>query len=161
MKKLMLLFTLIALLSGATACASTSHGLSWTWPVTNCDQSVLDSADFITSELIYSITEMPMSSDSGDTCGGTDGDPPLGSLSVNIPLDTDAIVLNNLQPGQTYYARIRVSAYSEDNWSSWSQQAVFTVAYSRPNIIKFTRASKLARYEYYEIKTTHLKLFGS
>lgn len=155
MKTLMLLFTAVIMMFMSTACMAKPHQLSWTWPITNCDQSPLDSSDFIESELIYSLVTMPMTSDTEGSCSANrDADAPPGALTVPIPLSDNLVVLN-LQPGQTYFARIRVSAFTDGNWSSWSNEAQFTVPYGRPNVIQFTN-SLLDRWEYYEIKTSHL-----
>ena len=162
MKKLTLLLTTLVVLFGSTAClAQTSHILTWIWPIDNCDQTPLNSADFIESELIYSTVEMPMTSDREGGCSDNrDADPPAGSLSVPIPLATNSIQLNNLQPGEAYFARIRVSAYQNGNWSSWSRQAKFTIVLTRPNIIRFSTAM-LDRWEYHTIGISHMEFFRS
>ena len=158
MKKLISLLAIFTVLFMSSACAAAQHQLAWTWPVTNCDETPLDSADFIESELIYSQTAMPMTSDTEGPCSvNRDADPPAGSISMPVPLALNSIILN-VQPGQTYFARIRVSAYVDGNWSSWSSQAEFTVPYSRPNIIRFSR-NLLDRWEYYAIETSHLNFF--
>ncbi len=135
------------------------HMLSWTWPTTDCDNVPLFGADLIQSELIFDTVPMPMPSDADGPCAPTaDPGPPAGATVVPIPL-TDIVVTLNLQPGQTYYARIRVSAYVNGNWSSWSDETQFTVPYGRPNKIRFS--SGLIQYEYYEYGMTKLVLSKS
>lgn len=125
------------------------HQLSWTWPTDNCDGTALDPGDLMESELIYSLSPMPMPSDTDGACEPTgDPGPPAGALTVPIPI-TDNVVQLNLQPGQTYYARIRVSAYNSTNWSVWSGQVQFTVPYGRPNRVILSDGWK--RWEYYPI----------
>ncbi len=136
------------------------HQLTWEWPTEDCDGNPLSSADFIEAELIYSLTPMPMTSDTEGTCSvNRDADPPAGALTVPVPLSDTSIILN-LQPGQTYYVRIRVSAYVNNNWSSWSNQAEPIAPYGRPNVIRIS-SSQLGRMEYWAIETSHLKFFGS
>jgi hypothetical protein len=48
---------------------------------------------------------------------------------VTIP---DTSITLNLQPGITYYARIRVCAYTADNCSAWASEVSFVVPYGRP-----------------------------
>lgn len=135
------------------------HQLTWAQPVTDCDGETLTQANFLEQELIYSLTPMPMPSDADGPCAVVaDPEAPAGSLSVAVPATDESTVLN-LQPGQTYYARIRISAYVNGNWSSWSNQAQFTVPYGRPNIIRLS-SNKLDRMEYWVLTESKLK-FGS
>lgn len=136
------------------------HQLTWVLPTTDCDGVELAQADLIEQELIYSLTAMPMPSDSDGPCAATvDPDPPAGALSVAIPATDTAAVLN-LQPGQEYWARIRISAYVNGNWSSWSNQAQFTVPFGRPNVIRLSN-NMLDRMEYWTIESSELKFSGS
>ena len=115
----------------------------------------LAAADLFESELIYSSFDMSMPSDADGPCAASvDPDPPAGSISVAVPVTVTSIILN-LQPGQTYYARIRVSAYLDSNWSSWSNQVEFTVPYGRPNVI---RLAGFLQLQYEEIGVTQLLL---
>lgn len=153
---IMLLFACMFI--GDTALAKPQI-LSWTWPIDDCDGEVLAQSDLRESELIYSAVPMPMPSDSSGPCAtAPDPGPPAGSLLVPVPITGTSIILN-LQPGQTYYARIRVSAYANGNWSSWSNETVFTVPYGRPN--RVIMGSGLGRIEYYLIEDPVIVLFGS
>lgn len=153
-------FTLLVILLSGCAFAK-PHQLSWTWPTTNCDATALDAADMIESELIYSTTAMPMPSDTLGPCDEATPDPdaPAGALSVAIPLSDNTVTLN-LQPGQTYYARIRVSAYVNGNWSAWSGQAQFTVPYGRPHRVIISDGGLLNSWTFETVSTSDLKFGG-
>ena len=144
----------------ASAAYAKPHQLTWTWPATDCDGVTLSSADFIESEIVYSFSPMPMPSDTDGPCAiVVDPDAPASATSVPVPLSNSSIILN-LQPGQTYYARIRVSAYVDGNWSSWSNQAEFTVPRGRPNVIRLSDAGFLDRWEFYLVESSALKFSG-
>ena len=148
---------LVCLMLFAGCAFAKPHQLTWVWPVLDCDNVTLAQADLLESELIYSLTALPMPSDTDGPCAASvDPDAPAGALSVAIPV-TDTSVTLNLQPGQTYFARIRVSAYVNGNWSSWSNQTQFIVPYGRPNVIRLS-SSLLGRMEYHLIESTELKL---
>jgi hypothetical protein len=135
------------------------HQLTWVLPTTDCDGEALAQADLIEQELVYRLAAMPMPSDTDGPCAAArDPDAPAGALSVAVPA-TDTSTILNLQPGQTYWARIRISAYVNGNWSSWSNQAQFTVPYGRPNVIRLS-SSKLGRLEYWELTESKLKFGG-
>ncbi len=163
MKKWISVFVLLLassmfLLASAPANAK-PHMLTFEMPTSDCEGGAVTAADLIEAELIYSFTTMPMPSDTDGPCAQVrDPDAPAGSLSVPVPV-TDTSVVLNLQPGQQYYARMKVSAFVAGNWSSWSLQAVFTVPYGRPNVIRIT-GNALGRMEYWLIETSELK-FGS
>lgn len=118
---------------GACSADAKPQVIAFTWPTTDCDSLPIVASDLIESELIYDIVPMPMPSDTDGPCAVTvDPDPPASATVV--PVDTsDTSVILNLHPGQTYYARMRVSAYLAGNWSSWSVQHQFTVPYGKPN----------------------------
>jgi len=143
------------LMLAATACAK-PHQLAIQWPVTDCDGDPVVATDLFESELIYSTSAMPMPSDiDGDCAQPGDPDAPAGALSVPVPV-VDSAVTINLQPGQTYYARIRVSTFIAGNWSAWSNQVQFTVPYGRPTRVIFGSNSVL-RWEADMIGTTRLR----
>lgn len=151
--------TLVLLLACGVAEAK-PHQLTYVLPIADCDGVELAQADLIEQELIYSQTAMPMPSDTEGPCAEiVDPDPPAGSLSVAVPATATSVILN-LQPGQEYYARIRISAYVNGNWSSWSNQAQFTVPYGQPNVIRLS-SNMLDRMEYWVIDTSELKFSGS
>jgi hypothetical protein len=161
MKKLFFALAILVLSACASPAEAKPHQLSWDWPVDNCDGTALDAADMIESELIYSTSPMPMPSDTDGPCAATpDPDAPSSATVVPIPL-SDNIVTLNLQPGQQYYARIRVSAYINSNWSAWSGQVAFTVPYGRPNRIQLSAGnSPLDKYEFVTVSTSKLKFGG-
>ena len=129
-----LLLILLTLFVGCGAQAKPQI-LSWAWPTTDCDQLVLTTDDLIASDLIYSTAPMPMPSDIDGPCVATsDPDAPASATSVSVPISDTSIILN-LKPGETYFARMRVTAYVAENWSSWSKEVQFTVPYGRPNRI--------------------------
>lgn len=144
MKKSMIMMAVLAVFLCSFAFASIAeakpHTLSWDWPVSDCDGTEIVLTDLLESELIYSLEPMPMPSDTEGQCAGPDDDAPAGALSVPIPVTPDAVITLNLRPGETYYARIKVSAFISGNWSVWSEQLEFTVPYGRPHRIKFTDA---------------------
>ncbi|MBW2663724.1 MAG: fibronectin type III domain-containing protein [Deltaproteobacteria bacterium] len=122
--------------------------------MTDCEGAALAESDLVESELIYSQSPMPMPSDADGVCApDADPDAPPGSLSVAIPV-TDTAVILNLQPGQTYFARIRVSALIAGNWSSWSNQVQFTVPYGKPNVIRLSAG--LIQWESAMISSTRI-----
>jgi len=137
------------------------HQLTWEWPTTMCPEpgetvgAALAEADLVESELIYNTAAMPMPSDAEGSCAEP-GDPgaPAGAAVVPIPVTVTSTILN-LQPGETYFARMRVSAYVNGNWSSWSNQVQFTVPYGRPNVI---RMSQFLQLTYEEIGVTRVPL---
>ena len=107
--------------------------LTWAWPTTNCDDTPLTISDLTAAELIYDTSPMPMPSDTAGPCSSTN-DPPAPASATTVPITMpDASVTLNLQPGETYYARIRVEANTAGNWSVWSVEYQFTVPYGRPN----------------------------
>lgn len=129
MKKLIVLLVGLAMSQAAFAKPQT---LNWNWPTTDCDGEPLVVADLLTSEVAVDTAPMDMPSDTAGPCAET-GDPDAPDTAtvtlVNMP---DTSITLNLQPGITYYARIRVSAYQAGNWSSWSAQISFQVPYGRP-----------------------------
>lgn len=134
------------------------HQLTIEWPVTTCDGDALALTDLVEAELIYDEIVISMPSDTAGPCpGGIDPDAPAGIPVVDVPVTATATttVILNLQPGQTYYTRARVSAYFNDWWSSWSTPIQFTVPYGRPNVI---RLSGLFQLQYEEIGVTHIQL---
>ena len=152
-------YIIVILILFAGVAEAKPQQLSWQHPTDDCDGSALSASDFVEQELIYSQTPMPMPSDSDGPCAPTvDPDGPAGSLSVAVPI-TDTSVILNLQPGQTYFARSRISSFVSGNWSSWSNQVQFTVPYGRPNVIRMS-GSMLDRMEYWLIDTSELKFFG-
>lgn len=153
MKKLLVLLLFVPMLAVAKP-----HQLSWTWPVDTCDGAALSVGELIEAELIYSLVHMSMPSDGAGPCAEP-GDPeaPPGAITVPISMPDTTVTLN-LQPGQTYYARIRVSAYLAGNWSAWSAEATFTVPYGRPNRVIFTFNG--LQYEYDLIDGTKLNFRG-
>ncbi len=156
MNKFITFFVTLILLLSTSMCFAKPQILTWEWPVDDCDGEILAQADFIESELIYSLSPMPMPSDTSGPCSAnTDPGPPVGALTVPVPITDNSVILN-LQPGQTYFARIRGSAYVAGNWSSWSAEHQFTVPYGRPN--KFIIGSGLNRYEYYLIEDPAIHL---
>ena len=151
MKKILLTILLCVI----TSCAyAKPHSLTWQLPTTDCDGVPLFGVDFIEQEIIYDTSPMPMPSDSTGPCFGTPDPDAPPSATVESILPTDTVITLNLQPGQTYYARARVSAYVNGNWSAWSTETQFTVPYGRPNKIQFTKWWE--RFEYYEIGVTSL-----
>jgi hypothetical protein len=118
----------------ATAFAK-PHTLSWIWATTDCDGGALAQTDYYEAEIAISQTSMPMPSDNNDGCTVTDPDAPAEATVIPVPITDNQITLN-LQPGATYYARIRASSFVAGNWSSWSTEVVFTVPYGKPNKTK-------------------------
>lgn len=106
--------------------------LSWNWPTSDCDGATMVITDLLASEIAVDTAPMPMPSDAEGPCGSTpDPDAPATATVTSVTMPDTSITLN-LQPGITYYARIRVSAYVSGNWSSWSTQATFQVPYGKP-----------------------------
>ncbi len=156
MKTIITIITALFLLGCSMLVEAKPHSLTWTWPTTDCDNVPLFGADFLEQEIIYDTVPMPMPSDTDGPCAASaDPGPPPGAIVFPVPI-TDEIATLNLKPGQTYYARIRISAYVNGNWSSWSDETQFTVPYGRPNKIKFVDGWQ--HYEYYEIGVTKLVL---
>lgn len=150
--------TILLMLFLSTAACAKPHQLTWELPILDCDGELLAGSELIEQELVYSFTAMPMPSDTDGPCATVvDHDAPAGALSVAIPA-TDTSVSLNLQPGQTYFARIRISAYVDGNWSSWSNQIQFTVPYGRPNTIRLSKRG-IGQWEYHVLETTELKFF--
>jgi hypothetical protein len=148
------IIVVLSLLLASGAVVAKPHMLTWEWPTTDCDGDALAATDLFESELIYSLSPMPMPSDSGGACTETgDPDAPAGALTVPIPVVDTAVTLN-VQPGETYYARIRVSSFVDGNWSVWSDQVTFTVPYGKPNKVQFTTG--LVQWEAEMISTTHI-----
>ena len=125
------IFIVLAMFASSCAFAK-PQALSWTWPTSDCDGTAMVVTDLLASEVAVDTAPMPMPSDSAGPCSGTpDPDAPASAMvtPVNMP---DTTITLNLQPGVTYYARIRVSAYVAGNWSSWSSQVSFQVPYGKP-----------------------------
>lgn len=163
MKRLILAAATVLL----SACAfAKPHQLTWVWPVEYCPEpgqtagDPLSTSDLVESELVYSLSPMPMPSDSAGPCSATaDPDAPAGAISVPITIPDTAVTLN-LQPGTTYYARIRVAAPIAGNWSSWSNQVQFTVPYGRPNVIQLSFGhSPLDKHRFVLVESTELRFF--
>lgn len=124
---------IVALLFASTVLLAKPQIVSWTVPTTDCDGGTLIPADLVEFELIYSTSPMPMPSDSAGACDVTpDPEAPAGAITVPVPVTETSAVLN-LQPGQTYYFRARVSAFVNGNWSSWAGEIDKTVPYGRPD----------------------------
>ena len=106
--------------------------LSWNWPTVNCDGEAMSLSDLVVGEVAVDTSPMVMPSDTAGPCSGTD-DPAAPVTAIVAPVTPDQTTVTvNLQPGVTYYARIRVSAYIDGNWSSWSQEKAFIVPYGKP-----------------------------
>lgn len=109
------------------------HTLSWSWPTQDCDAAALDQTQWVSAEIIYDTATMPMPSDTGGPCGTTaDPDGPPTATPVPITSPTPTEVTLNLQPGITYFARIRVCYNTPTNCSNWSAELEFTVPYGKP-----------------------------
>lgn len=107
--------------------------ITWTMPTTDCDGAALAQSDLIEFEIIYSTSPMPMPSDTTGPCDPTaDPEAPAGAITVPVPVTETSKILN-LQPGQTYYFRGRVSAYIDGNWASWTPEISKTIPYGRPD----------------------------
>lgn len=119
--------------------------IAWQWPATDCDALTLDQSDLVEAEMMYRQTSMPMPSDEAGSCASVvDPDAPADATVIAIDVANNTKILN-LKPGQTYFLRMRVSAYVVDNWGSWSVEKIFTVPYGRPDriivslgIVRFT-----------------------
>lgn len=128
--KRILLALLLTVALASTALAK-PQDLSWTWPTTDCDGAPLSQADWVSGEIIYDVSPMPMPSDAGGPCTGTpDPDGPVSSTSVATTSATTITL--NLQPGVTYYARIRTCYNTPTNCSNWSAEVSFVVPYGKP-----------------------------
>lgn len=161
MRSLKLLALLMALGMCGSALAK-PHTLSWEWPVDTCEGDPMVLTDLLDAELIYSTSPMPMQQDVDGPCVGLNAAAPAGSISVPIPVTPDTFVTLNLQPGQTYYARMRVSAFTDGNLSGWTEQLEFVVPFGRPNVIRFTdRAGQLTYWEIDDLTPSHSRLGGS
>lgn len=131
------------------------HQITWTWPTTNCDATALAESDFLSSEMIYSTSPMPMVQDTVGQCDPTAFDEPAPVGAIVVPIDvTSNVVQLNLKPGQTYYVRMNVTAYTVGNTSSWSAEYQFTVPYGRPTRILI--ADGWQRWEFVVIGVTRL-----
>jgi hypothetical protein len=122
---------MLGLMFSATAMAKPQE-LSWNWPTTDCDGAALAVADLFASEIAVDTAPMDMPSDTAGPCTATaDPDAPATAMVTPVTMPNTSITLN-LQPGITYYARIRVSSFVAGNWSSWSTQISFQVPYGKP-----------------------------
>ena len=130
--------------------------ITWEIPTTDCDGVPLAQGDFVEFELIYSTSPMPMPSDSAGPCDATpDPEAPSGALTVSVPVTETSKVLN-MQPGETYFFRARVSAYVNGNWSSWTAEISKTIPYGRPD--KFIIADGKLQYTIYVIDDSAIRL---
>ena len=121
-----------AVLMLSTGAMAKPQVLSWNWPTTDCDGAPLVVTDLLTSEIAVDVVPMDMPSDTAGPCSATaDPDAPATATVTPVTMPDTSITLN-LNPGVTYYARIRVSAYQAGNWSSWSTQVSFQVPYGKP-----------------------------
>lgn len=166
MKRMFLILVAIALSACSGMASAKPHQLLWTWPTSYCPDpgqptgDPLAVEDLATSELIYSTEPIPMPSDTDGPCAPAgDPGPPASATVVPVSVPSTSITLN-LQPGVTYYARIRVSAPTPDNWSSWSAQATFTVPYGRPNVIQLSDGGLLDRWTFVTVSTSRVNFFG-
>lgn len=129
------LYALLVVLLLSQSAFAKPHTLSWTWPTQDCDAESLIQSEWNRAEIIYDTEAMPMPSDAAGPCSGTP-DPDGPPTATVVPLTNNQVSTTlNLQPGVTYYARIRVCYYFADNCSSWSNQTVFTVPYGKPQAI--------------------------
>ena len=76
-------------------------------------------------------TSMPMPSDTAGPCSGDDPAGPVTATSVPITTPDTSTTLN-LQPGITYYARIRVCYGAPDICSNWATEVSFVVPHGKP-----------------------------
>jgi hypothetical protein len=124
----------VFLLTLSVAACAKPQTLSWNWPTQDCDSVALDQAQWINAEIIYDTEPMPMPSDTAGPCSATpDPDGPATATSVPITASQPTQVTLNLQPGITYFARIRVCYTVATNCSAWSAETQFTVPYGKPN----------------------------
>lgn len=126
-------FLLLLLMLVAGSAVAKPQILQWNWPTTDCDNAPLAVTDFRVSELAIDTAPMDMPSDAAGKCDPTTTDPdaPATATVYDVPIPDTSITVN-LNPGVVYYARIRVSAYIDGNWSSWSEQVSFQVPYGKP-----------------------------
>ena len=133
MKKILIMLAVALPLLLSCAANAKPQIVTWEWPTTDCDSTILAQADLIESEIIYDTSPMPMPSDTVGACDAVgDPDAPAGATVIPVSVADNSVILN-LHPGTTYFARMRVSAYVAGNWSSWSTSHQFTVPYGRPN----------------------------
>ena len=126
---------IIAVLLISTSAYAKPQVVGWTWPISDCDGVVIAASDLRDAVFIYDVNPMPMPSDTDGPCTVTpDPDAPVSATSESITVTQTQVTLN-LMPGMTYYARIRVSAFVDGNWSNWSSEYQFTVPYGKPNRI--------------------------
>ena len=135
-KKLLVYLVLCAILFGGfllgTYAQAKPQDLSWQWPTSNCDAEPMVQADLRQAEIAVSEAPMPMPSDTnGDCAEPNDPDAPATATVTPVDVNVTSITLN-LQPGITYYARMRVSAYQDGNWSAWSDEIQFVVPFGKP-----------------------------
>lgn len=122
----------IALLLFSVSAFAKPHTLNWSWPTADCDAITLNPNDWVSGEIIYDVDPMPMPSDTGGPCSATN-DPNGPSSSISVPITTPVTELElNLQPGVTYYARIRVCYVTTTNCSAWSTELEFVVPRGKP-----------------------------
>lgn len=122
----------VLLLFCSVAAYAKPQDLSWSWPANDCDGAALAVTDLVEAEIAVDTSPMPMPSDTAGPCDVTpDPDAPTTAAVTPVPMPDTSITLN-LQPGVTYYARIRVSAGVAGNWSAWSSQISFQVPHGKP-----------------------------
>lgn len=136
MKFLSFLTALFLFALPATALAK-PHTLSWNWPTQDCDAAALDQSQWMGAEIIVDTSPMPMPSDTEGACVAVDPDAPASATSIPITVPSPTEVTLNLQPGVTYYARIRACYGLATNCSSWSSELEFTVPYGKPQRSEF------------------------
>ena len=125
------LFLAAFILLFSTAALAKPQTLSWTWPTTDCAGDPLNQADWVSAEIIYDTASMPMPSDTAGPCSGDDPAGPVTATSVPITTPDTSTTLN-LQPGITYYARIRVCYGAPDICSNWATEVSFVVPHGKP-----------------------------
>lgn len=124
--------TAIFLLLMSSVVFAKPHVLLWDWPVQDCEGSLIIESNLLEAEIAYDVNPMPMPSDTDGECAPTiDPSAPQSATVALIPVTANFYELN-LKPGETYYARIRVSTFLSGNWSSWSAEKEFTVPFGRP-----------------------------
>lgn len=124
-------YILLVLLLSAGFAHAKPQELNWTWPTQDCDGATINQADWVSAEIIYDVSSMPMPSDTAGPCSAT-SDPDGPASSTSVPTTNATTITLNLQPGVQYFARIRVCYNTPTNCSNWSTEAVFVVPYGKP-----------------------------
>lgn len=120
----------LTLFLGYRAVYAAEVTLTWDLPTTYCDGTALDATRLGTLEIYWDTNPIPGPAAEDPDCPETALPAPEGFAPIAVPAGQTQVKVD-VDPGQTYYARVRVSD-TDGNWSSLTKQISTTIPFAMP-----------------------------